>query len=363
MMASLLALMPHGLLNAQVQPQDSVVPNQKSPQAEQLTPDEERAEELRGVMILRVSERYLAELFARDIDKHSPVVRVVLGTHARGTAHTVGRAEVNTKPDNNDAAFSVKIHGTTSAMTVGRNGPAIIHSCSMTNWTARKIVRFDGDEFTASPASITCDTRIHPLGADSVLPGLRGRIVSRIASQRAVEYNSTAERIVNKDTERRVLADVDRVIDGQIAKLNDRVESRPMMALLLPKIVGTTVKLSTSSKCINISFGAGEDSEMAKVCPVDGVEPSDTELWFQTALVGEADNSVPDFFEDAGAWLTKQLPSIGLPGIDLIGKAGILPMDIKMVDGWVVLRTQRSNAMAAQTQKVEEIPTPSLLSR
>jgi hypothetical protein len=313
-------------------------------------------------MILRVSERYLAELFARDIDKYSPVTRVVLGTHARGTAHTVGRADVDTKPDSDDAAFNVKIYGTTRARTIGHNGPAIIYSRSETRWTARKIVRFDGDEFTTAPATIASETQICPLGAGSDLPGIRGRIVTRIATRRAIEYNATAERITNRDTERRVLADVDRVIDGQIAKLNDRIESRPMMALLLPKIVGTTVRFSTSSKCINISFGADDDSTMAKVCPVGDLEPTDTELWFQTALVAEPASEIPKLIDDAGAWLANQLPPIEIPGIDLTGQAGILPMEVKMVDGWMVLRSSRLNAKNSEAQRGpnKDSPTPTL---
>jgi hypothetical protein len=359
-LVSLLVLIPNGLIAAHARSQDLASSAEGSPQAELTEPVEEVAEELRGVMILRVSERYLEELFARDIDKRSPVTRVVLGTHARGTAHTLGRADVDTKPDSDDAAFSVQIFGTTAARTVGRNGPAIIYSYSVTRWTASKIVRFDGDEFTSTPATITSDTQICPMGANSILPGLRGRIVSRIASRRAVEYNSEAECITNRDTERRVLADVDRVIDGKIAKLNNRLESRPLMALLLPRIVGTSVKFSTSSKCINISFGAGDDSTMAKVCPVNNLEPSDTELWFQTALVGAPNGKVPEFIDDAGAWLANQLPAIEIPGIDLTGKAGILPLEIKMVDGWMVLRSQGPNLASAQAshEDAEKLLTP-----
>lgn len=356
----LLVFMPGRLIFAQTLSQQNADSPGKMSEQEQDVTTEEIVEELRGVMILRVSERYLEQLFARDINKQTPVTRVVLGTQARGQAHTVGRADVDTKPATNDAAFDVKISGTTHSRTVGRNGPAIIHSCSVTRWTARKVVRFDGDEFTTTPATIISDTQIYPQGADSVLPGIRGRIVSRIASRRAVEYNSTAERITNRDTETRILADVNRVVDGQIVKLNERVESRPMMALLLPKIVGSTVKLSTSSKCINISFGAGEDSNLAKVCPVGNLEPSDTELWFQTALVARPDGQIPEFIDNAGAWLAKQLSEMEIPGLDVTGDAGILPLEIKMVDGWVVLRTQAVNLAKAQAnrEKTEELPTP-----
>lgn len=307
---------------------------------EEISPDESAAAtpSLRGVVVLRVSEKYLEELFARDIDKRTPVTRVVLGTRARGTAHTSGRADVDTKPDRDDAAFYVRINGHTHARTVGRNGPAIIHSCSYTSWTAQKIIRFDGEKFVTSPATISSQTRITPLGAGSVLPGLRGRIVSRVASRRAVEANSTAERITGQNTDKRVQSDVDRVVDSQIQKLNDRIQNRSLMALLLPNLKQAGIEFSTSSNCVNISFG-GSSAPEAKILPVEGLEPSDTELWFQSGLLTGTNEEIPEVLGDAGAWLSEKLPYVELPGVDL-GNLNALPFEMEMVKGWVVFRSK-----------------------
>jgi hypothetical protein len=349
-LALLLAATPLAPVNAQPSVDSSAAPLE----SELLPAAEAEGEELRGVMILRISERYLEELFARDIDKHTPVTRTVLGTRARGTAHTVGRADVDTKPDKDDAAFYVRITGTSNSRTSGRNGPAIIHSKSVTTWTTQKVIRFDGKEFATTPATIVSNTRLQPLGADSTLPRLRGRIVSRIAARRAIEYNSAAERIVARDAEQRVLADVNRVVDQQIAKLNERVQSQPLMALLLPKLSDAGVQFSTSSNCINISFAGGDASPLAKACPVTGVDPSDTELWFQTALLADPNGKIPGLIDDASAWLTSQLPDIGIPGIDLLGGVGFLPMDIQVIDGWVLLRSPEAGIVNAQARR--EVP-------
>lgn len=313
----------------------------------------EVADDLKGVMVLRVSEKYLESLFARDINKQTQVNRVVLGTRATGRAHTVGRADVDTKPAKNDAAFYVKIIGTTTSRTTGRNGPAIIYSRSITKWTSQKIVRFDGENFKASPATIESTTKITPLGADSILPGIRGRIVSRVAAKRAREYNSRAEHISGDDTKKQVLSDVNRVVDGQIQKLNDRLDSRPMMAYLLPKLDDMGVQFSTSSNCINVSFAGGKSSPLAKVCPVEGLEPSDTELWFQTALIARPDGTIPELVDNAGAWIADALPDFGLPGVDIVGQDGVMPVNLKVVDGWVVLRSNNLPlpAVAAKTNE------------
>ena len=356
----LLAVLPIGLQGCQLFAQET----EKAPRSgdlndkEELPAATEQAEAaLRGVMILRISERYLEQLFARDIDKHSQVTRVVLGTRARGTAHTKGRADVDTKPDHDDAAFYVRISGSTTSRTVGHNGPAVIHSRAVTNWTCQKTVRFDGEEFKAGPATITSDTRITPLGAGSTLPGLRGRIVSNIATRRAIEYNSRAERISNRDTDKQVLADVDRIVDQRIETLNERIESRPIMAFLLPKLEDMGVQFSTSSNCINVSFAGGDSSPLAKVCPVQGLDPSDTELWFQTSLIARPDGEIPEMIDNAGAWLAEMLPDVEIPGVDLVGKEGVLPVNVDMVDGWVVLRSTNLDATATAAKRSERNDT------
>jgi hypothetical protein len=79
-------------------------------------------------------------------------------------------------------------------------------------------------------------------------------------------------------------------------------------------------------------------------------------------LVARPEGDIPELIDDAGAWLANQLPAIEIPGIDLTGKAGILPMEVKTVDGWIVLRSQRANTPNAQARREsgEELPTPSL---
>ena len=304
---------------------------------------------LKGVMILRVSEHYLEELFARDIDKETQVNRVVLGTRAHGTAHTTGRADVDTKPDVDDAAFYVRIYGSTTSQTIGRNGPAIIRSSSVTDWTCQKIVRFTGERFMSGLATIESKTRITPLGVDTNLRGLRGRIVKRVGTRRVRECNGQAERITGRNTEKKVLADVDRIVDQRIETLNQRVRSRPLMSLLLPRLDDMGITFSSSSKCINVSFAGGESSPLAKVCPVQGLDPSDTELWFQTALIAKPeDGGISEMIDDGGAWLSKMLPDLELPGIDVTGDQGLIPINVEVVDGWIVVRSQAPAMKSAQ---------------
>jgi hypothetical protein len=130
---------------------------------------------------------------------------------------------------------------------------------------------------------------------------------------------------------------VDRVVDGQVAILNERIESRPLIALLLPKLKDAGIEFSTSSNCINISFG-GSSAPEAKVLPVEGLEPSDTELWIQSALIAGPSAEIPKLIDHAGEWLSQQLPDVELPAVDPIGLS-VLPLNVEIVGDWLVVRS------------------------
>lgn len=296
--------------------------------------------ELRGVVVFRISEKYLERLFAKDIDKTGPVQRTVLGTRARGTAHTTGKASIDTQPDAERAAFRVRIDGESRSRTRGRNGPAIIHSRAVTKWQAHKVVRFDGLEFKTSPATITSTTKIYPAGVDATVPGVRGALVRRVAQKRVCECLSTAERITGKKTEQRVLNDVNRIVDEKIAKLNERIQTRPIASALVPSLDVLGVEYSTTANCININFIGDESWPLAQVLPVGEDEPSDTELWLQIALISRPAGEIPAMLDNAGTWLQAQLPDLELPGIDLTGEEGVLPFDIQYREGWLVFRSK-----------------------
>jgi hypothetical protein len=180
--------------------------------------------------------------------------------------------------------------------------------------------------------------------------------VSRIATRRAIECNATAERISGEHTDKQVLADVDRIVDQQITKLNKRIENRPLMSVILPKLNDAGVQFSTSSNCINVSFAGGDASPLAKVCPVEGIDPSDTELWFQTALIARPDGTIPEAIDNAGAWLAEQLPDVGIPGVDLTGEDGVLPVNVQVIDGWVLIRSQNPDTQSTVQTDIEELP-------
>ncbi|REK12550.1 MAG: hypothetical protein DWQ37_11545 [Planctomycetota bacterium] len=311
---------------------------------------DEEVQEHRGLVILRISEEWLDRTLATDIDTRTRVDRCVLQTRAIGTAHTEGHADVDPKPDQDDATFRVVVTGTSNSRTVGRNGPAIITSRSATDWKVAKIVRFDAGKFMTEPGVIESHTRLIPVGVDASVPGLRGMLTRGIARRRVQQSRATAERITERDTRQRVLAEVDESIDGRIAKLNAKIASRPILERILPLLDTQAARLYTSRHCIHLAF-LGVDAVAGVVCPLDELEPSETELWIHASLLGLPVIDLPEPADQAMAWFNNQLSGLDLPELDLpevpmpdVPALEILPMDIQVVGQWIVLRSQDAEA-------------------
>lgn len=310
--------------------------------------------EHRGLVILRISDELLDRLLATDVDTETRVDRCVLGTRAIGSASTEGHADVDPKPDPLDASFRVTVQGVSNSRTVGRNGPAVIHSYTSTEWQVDKVIRFDDGKFVAEPGVVAASrTRMTPLGVGASVPGLRGMLVRRIAGRRVQESRAAAERISGEHTRGRVLGEVDAAIDERIAQLNSQIASRPVLDSLLPLLDTGAARLYTSDDCIHLAF-LGIEAVTAVACPLDQLDPRESELWIHSSLLGVPALALPGPSIDALQWLGEQLTRLGLaplplpevnlpdvdvPGVDLPG-ADLLPsMNIEMVDGWIVLRS------------------------
>lgn len=321
--------------------------------------------EVRGVVVLRVSEELLDRMLAKDIDEHTTADRCVLGIRAVGPSHTLGNSDVEPKPDRDDAVFRVTVTGQSNATTKGRSGPAIIKSHSSTRWTVNKDIYLEGSKFITRPGRIESSTTLRPGGIHSTLPGLRGAIVRRVASNKERESRRRAEQIINQQTSGKVLTKTNEAIDEKIAQLNSRIRSQAALKNLLPLLDTETVACSTNHQCIHLAF-LGVDAAGGHVCPLDDLDPSETELWIHTSmfpapLVGlpgvggfevaglaVPDLKVPglgDLSNPAEQWLGGQMKKMGLaalpvPAADLSGLDALGPTTMQMVDDWIVLRSE-----------------------
>ena len=94
-------------------------------------------------LMVRIDDKALDPLRAKDVRQQGHVDRIVLGTRAVGTSETRGAMNVNIIPDRDDAAFIIRFHGETRTRTTGSNGPAIIRSRTATEFDCARLVVFE----------------------------------------------------------------------------------------------------------------------------------------------------------------------------------------------------------------------------
>ncbi|MCC7335691.1 MAG: hypothetical protein IT422_11370 [Pirellulaceae bacterium] len=186
--------------------------------------DEQRSD--LAIACLRIPASLITDEASRSFQHTAPVDRVVLGTHARGTAECQGevRCEMGQQPS--AAELVCHISGTVRSQTCGTNGPALINSTAETSYTATKRIVFDGRQLTTQPAVVNARTQIQITGIGSIAPRLRGRIVERVATRRAADSRLEAERITCRLTADELQQHIDNEFSQRIVSLNRKLAMR-----------------------------------------------------------------------------------------------------------------------------------------
>jgi len=184
-------------------------------------------------LVVRVTDAMLASLLGREIEQQVAVQDVILGTTVTGTAQIRGEPCVKLLERAEDAAFHVEFRGTAVSHTIGRNGPAVIRSRSVTHFTATKqIVYESGKGFSGQPAQVAARTQCFTEGIDSTRRGLIGRIVRRKAAEQIAEQKTLTTEIARQKAIRQIAIAFEHRMAERIAHLNDMVESRSLWASL-----------------------------------------------------------------------------------------------------------------------------------
>lgn len=170
-----------------------------------------------------------------------PVNKVMRGTRVTGESVTVGRVTMDVDPNQTDEMVLVfRFDGATTANTVGRNGPAVVHSQAETKFVCLRRVRVDAEKgFIGEPATISSSTTLTITGVDSTRGGLVGRIVRRIAARRAQQEHPIALADTIRDTQRIVCREFEQGLDSRLAEIS----RQPLHRLVAQSIVnGTTAR-------------------------------------------------------------------------------------------------------------------------
>jgi hypothetical protein len=241
-------------------------------------------------IVVRLTPEVFAPLVERDVDETRPLRDVILNTPVQGKTRTTGAPKLALINDDQCASFIVTLTGATVSRTVGHNGPAVIHSRSVTSFTATKRVVFEpGKGFVAGPAQISARTRIIPEGIGSTRPGLRGRIVERRAAPQVAASRPAAEEIVRQKAMRRVSEAFDHLLEERLERLNRALDLREAIAFVLRGETEPRYSFCTVDGCVQIVAATGPEDALDTVVQLPKLdqELAPVQIWVHKSLVGD----------------------------------------------------------------------------
>ena len=203
---------------------------------------------------IRVSQVVIEPIAKVKVDQKTEVNEEILGADVRGTCHTTGDVHIALTPNPTEAAFELILIGESVSDTIGTHGPAQITSHGVTKYKAVKCVNFNGKRFTTTPAKVTADTDLTIENIASTEPGLRGRIVKRVATREVHKAYQESRRIAAQRVIHLVSEGFDATVRKHLEKLNRDLKLKRLLDNHLSDHEDLTMRLKTTEDCLHVSF-------------------------------------------------------------------------------------------------------------
>lgn len=244
-----------------------IVVSQRSPGASQ----EALLRLIEGAQV-RVMATALNQLVHKEVDENVAVNDVLLGVSLSGRARLQGVTSLRLAADPARGVFDIFFTGSAVSQTLGDADQAHIHSRTVTRFAARKRVILDGRGLTSLPATCNATAKSTIANATSPLPGLRGRLASRIGWRQALRQVAEADRI----SAQRSAAQICRRFDAEVA--TQLVEANRLLALHAAgwaKRSGgkLTLRFSTTAECLRVSGPKAESRQEGPAALTAGDPP------------------------------------------------------------------------------------------
>jgi hypothetical protein len=172
-------------------------------------------------IVVRVSDQ-LFENPSNSIDRPTSIDVCVLGSRNRGQGRVVGQASARAIPADDAARILITFAGSSSATTTGNRRPVTICSQTTLRFNLRMLAEFSVREgfFAGSSQGTVCAVDAQRAIRTSV-PGLRGRIVRRVARKRLRQQACQIEAISESNARRRLTSSMEAEVAKRIATLNE----------------------------------------------------------------------------------------------------------------------------------------------
>jgi len=251
-------------------------------------------------------DRDLIEPPMQHVQSRDPVDRMILGTRAIGTSQTVGTMRVVLDERSEAPAINILFDGQTYTWTNGRNGPATIRCrTATTSHCSRRIVFTLDRGFVAHPPHVSTTSHLVVDQIQTELPGLRGRLVRRVAQRRSQESYGQAKAIVDQQTKADIRREFETSVDQYLVALNQQFTTVRQLATLSGEDAKLRMKLVDKDGKFIVLYLA-KDGETDISLPKLGEAQAKAEVWLKKPSLP----SLPSVPSTVTALLGRQVPGV-----------------------------------------------------
>ena len=197
-----------------------------------------------------ITEGFINDLMADEINNQRPIRDTILDTPISGTGYTTAQVSMRLIPNHERATLETHLQGTTLSRTVGFNRVRI-HSNGTTTFTASKRLMLTPWQVNSQPAVASARTSSCVTHIDA------HKIVQRIARKQIRKKQPQANAIAARHAERRITREFDEQIASQLQQanrdLNARIE-RWLAPLKRRRSEPAMVRFSTSAEHLMLTL-------------------------------------------------------------------------------------------------------------
>jgi len=139
--------------------------------------------------------------------------------------------------------------------------------------------------FHAGPAEIRSQTRTETDDIQSDRPGLRGRLVRRIAWRRVRENQAQANEITSQHARRDIVAGFDNTTAARLQQLNDRIAVGELVGDLFQGVVETEYSVSSTNNYIQLAVRRKGTPDVPVAIPENEIPDSGLQVWIHSTLM------------------------------------------------------------------------------
>ena len=227
---------------------------------------------------------------------------VIVGTRAKGTSLTNGTMRVVLDEQASEPTLHIQFAGTSTSKTVGTHGPAIMHMHSTTYFTASRTVVLTLDKgLVTQPTQVRLNTTLTVDDVQSSKPGLRGRLVKRIATRKSQQLHQQATREATSLAERNLRHGFEQGVNQQLVALDRQFEGVRKMMLATDKKSKLRFALVGENRSSVVLYVANEGTD-PHLLPETIALGEGMQLWLRNPVPAEA-ASLTGLLPEQFAWI------------------------------------------------------------